>query len=205
MSIKRLSTGSISSTTPKGSKVWDQETFPGTFESIASIIISSGSTSSFSFTNIPQNYKSLQIRWFGKEESNGSSNWYGLLGNFNSDTSANYSNHYMGTYAVVGGGAQTNFADNSTGLGYMNLSIISRGNGDNITFGSGIIDIIDYNSTTKFKTMRSLSGFIYNPTPNRLDVMSGCWRSTNPITSIDISLAGAGAVGSTFSLYGIRG
>lgn len=169
---------------------------------ISSIIIST-STSSATFSNIPQFYEHLQIRWSGKEESNGTSNWYGLAAQFNGDAGSNYSNHYLGAYAVTGGGGQTSFADNSS-QAYMNVSIISRGNGDNITFGSGIIDILDYANTNKFKVMRSISGFIYNPTPNRIDYMSGTWRSTAAINTISLSNAGNFASGTRFDLYGIK-
>lgn len=175
---------------------------PGAMIPIATVTISSA-TANATFSNIPQNYEHLQIRWSGKEESNGTSNWYGLAATFNSDSGSNYNNHYLGTYAVTGGGAQTTFADNSAQT-YVNVSIIGRGNGDNITFGSGIIDILDYTNTNKYKTVRSLSGFIYNPTPNRLDFMSGMWRNTAAITSIGLSNAGNFATGTTFSLYGIK-
>ena len=93
MSIKRLSTGSISSTTPKNSKVWDQETFPGTFESIASATVDASGASSIAFSNIPQNYTHLQIRGVMKNTSNSTN----LYITFNSDTTSNYSSHYLFT------------------------------------------------------------------------------------------------------------
>jgi hypothetical protein len=53
VSIKRFSTGSISSPTPKNSKLWDQETFPGTFESIASAVVDASGATTITFSSIP--------------------------------------------------------------------------------------------------------------------------------------------------------
>ena len=60
MSIKRFSTGSISSPTPKNSKLWDQETFPGTFESIASAVVDASGATTITFSSSPSTYAHLQ-------------------------------------------------------------------------------------------------------------------------------------------------
>lgn len=173
------------------------------FYSIATIN-PSGSTSNVTFSNIPQDYTHLQLRVSTKEANNGTSNWYGLEAQFNGDTGSNYNDHFLITYAVTGGGAQTNVADNAVNATKLYFGIPSRGNGDDVTFGGFITDILDYTNTNKFKTTRTIGGFCFNATPNRLDLISGCWRSTSAVTSISINFAGNYANYSSFALYGIR-
>ena len=55
MAIRRFSTSNLSGT--KSSKIWDQETTPGYFESIATVIVPSAGASSITFSNIPSTYK----------------------------------------------------------------------------------------------------------------------------------------------------
>ena len=193
MSIKRLSTGSISSTTPKNSKVWDQETFPGTFESIASATVDASGASSIAFSNIPQNYTHLQIRGVMKNTSNSTN----LYITFNSDTTSNYSSHYLFT------DGQT-ISASAVNTSYMFLGRYQSSTGSNI-FGTCIIDFLDYSNTNKNKTVKSISGFDANGSGNLL-FSSGSWRSTSALSTITLNTdAGNWAQYSSFSLYGIRG
>jgi hypothetical protein len=73
---------------------------------------------------------------------------------------------------------------------------------------SAIMDVHDYASTTKNKTMRSFGGsdgadyFV----TGTVGLLSGLWMNTNAITSITIALgAGNYSTNSKFSLYGIKG
>jgi hypothetical protein len=72
-------------------------------------------------------------------------------------------------------------------------------------FAAGIMDILDAFSTTKFKTVRSLSGQVGND--NALSLQSGLYRSTNAATSVTVlNWDGANlAANSRFSIYGIKG
>jgi hypothetical protein len=72
----------------------------------------------------------------------------------------------------------------------------------------GIIDIQDYVSTTKNKTVRSITGNnSNNVNTGYVSLASGLYRATTAITSISLIDASAIAFGtsSTFALYGIRG
>ena len=75
------------------------------------------------------------------------------------------------------------------------------------TFGAGVIDILDYAKTNKYKATRQLSGISSNATVGDRDYLlygSGLWRSTSAITSI--TLTGNSFVQySHFALYGIKG
>jgi hypothetical protein len=69
---------------------------------------------------------------------------------------------------------------------------------------STVVDILDYSSTNKFKTARSISGVDYSGS-GYVALVSGLYRSTNAITTYNIiSAGGTFSVGSTFTLYGIK-
>lgn len=200
MSVRKFSSASISSVQPKGSKFWNQETFPGTYESIVTAIVDSGGASSITFSNIPQTYAHLQIRGIGKTD--GAGNGYSMLISVNSDTTTtNYRTHYLygegstaisGTYNTFSG---VLFPGDVTGAG-SNVAL----------FGANIIDILDYSSTTKNKTFRSLGGQERNGAGN-IGLNSGLWINTSAITSLSLTVAGDTnfVQYSHFSLYGIRG
>jgi hypothetical protein len=67
-----------------------------------------------------------------------------------------------------------------------------------------LIDILDYASTTKNKTLRGFTGADLNGSGNS-NIVSGLWINTAAITSIQIiAEATAFKAGSTFALYGIK-
>jgi hypothetical protein len=71
--------------------------------------------------------------------------------------------------------------------------------------GVFVLDILDFASNTKNKTMKSFGGHAIT-SANSVALFSGLWRNTDPITSLTIPLSGSTqlAAGSRFSLYGIR-
>ena len=208
MSIKRLVTGSISSPTPKGSKVWDQETVLGTFESIATATADASGSATITFSNIPQNYTHLQIRYAA--QSNRALYVDNLEMYVNGDQAANYSTHYLITDGVnvpssTGSSGSTGFLATTQCLGSSTANVSA--------FGVGTIDILDYSSTSKNKTLRALWGLNLNTADSsgsygRLGLTSGLWRNnTTGITSITFypTLGTLLTQYSMFSLYGIRG
>jgi len=175
----------------------------GSYESIASVTASGGETV-LSFTSIPGTYSSLQIRSIAKDSYIvGTGEATDTTLTFNSDTGANYRYHQIrgnGTAAatLAPGSATSNMAAVITTVFGSATSI----------FGVSIVDILDYASTTKYKTVRGFSGGDLNSgtTTSNLRLGSGLWMSTSAITSIEIQAAVVGfAAGSTFALYGIKG
>jgi hypothetical protein len=153
-------------------------------------------TATVSFTSIPATYKHLQIRISALTSSGGGS----FRGTLNGDTtSANYIGQYLdGTGSSV-------FAGTNSGVGWMSLGMTYNGmvtTYPNVT----IIDIIDYASTTKYKTVRSFAGADNNASGGSVDLVSGLWMSTSAVNRVDI-VTGSGQyqTGSTVSLYGIKG
>jgi hypothetical protein len=71
-------------------------------------------------------------------------------------------------------------------------------------WGSMVYDILDYNSTSKFKTARTLLGYDNNGS-GAIFFTSGNWRSTSAITTVTIyPNTGTFAQYSHFALYGIK-
>jgi hypothetical protein len=176
---------------------------PSSFESIATVTVGSGGTASVTFSSIPATYTHLQIR-FICVATTGTQD---LKMNFNSDTGSNYSYH-----TVYGGGATAN-----TTAGASTSRIVcgtnAGGNGSfAISMSAGIIDILDYANTNKFKTTRVLNGFDTNNATTSsnnetIALGSGNWRSTSAITNIVLAIDGVDNLRqySQFALYGIRG
>jgi hypothetical protein len=77
----------------------------------------------------------------------------------------------------------------------------------NGTFIPLIIDISDYASTTKTKTVRVFMGSEQNTSPRRILLASGLWNSTSAITTIALSTQSATnfTTNTLISLYGIKG
>lgn len=170
----------------------------GAFESIATTVITSD-TASVTFSSIPQTYKHLQLRMFAKTDRGDTDDV--TLVQFNGDTAANYSYHYVrgnGTAASSGGAASTSYI-------YLNYASSGNSSASNI-FGSCVVDILDYTNTNKYKTTRSLQGFDLNG-QGWVYLSSGNWRSTSAITSIvlDQQYGTNWKQYSHFALYGIKG
>jgi hypothetical protein len=158
------------------------------YESIATVNVGAGGASSSSFTSIPSTYKHLQIRWISR--SSGST--YNPTIQFNSDTGNNYAMHYLS------GNASSASAGNI--INTNNILLGSIRNTAN-TFASGVIDILDYADTNKFKTLRELQGADYNGS-GTIDLWSGLWRSTAAISTINLNFSSTQY--SQFALYGIK-
>ena len=177
--------------------------FATSFDSIATVTVGSGGSSSISFTSIPSTYKHLQIRYIARDDRTGSGGDY-LKITFNSDTNANYSSHMLyGNGSAAGATADTSVSNMTIGR------IPTAGHNASI-FGVGVLDLLDYADTNKYKTLRLLSGYDTNNTgtePGYLPFNSGSWRSTSAVTTITIAPnVGTNFVQySHFALYGVKG
>jgi len=164
---------------------------PSSYESIASNSPTSGN--SITFNSISGTYASLQLRILGFD--NGAGGRFAMQ--FNSDTGTNYTRHVLsGEGSTVGTAGNTLRTFCQLSSFYSNPSS---------TYGYGIItDIHDYASSTKYKTVRTLSGQDLNGS-GEITMYSNLWLNTNAITSITISTDGTFSSGTTISLYGIKG
>jgi len=170
----------------------------GTYESIASAT-GTGSSGTITFSSIPSTYTSLQIRAMYKDVTN-QGQWCQYNLRFNSDTGSNYWTHYL----AGDGSAASASGFSSTCISIRYSGADSSPSAD--TVGVSIIDIHDYASSTRNKTVRALAGVDTNSADGGIALSSGLWLSTSAITSITVSAALSNfTANSVFALYGIKG
>ena len=167
------------------------------YESIATVTVGSGGSSSISFSSIPSTFKHLQVRGIMRDTR--ATNPDSLLLTFNSDSSTNYSYHYLnGDGSIVDANA-------GTSANYIFLSRFAGANQTANAFGAIVIDVLEYANTNIYKTTRSIGGYDANGV-GAIKLDSGNWRSTSAITSLTLTPANTSFVQySSFALYGIKG
>lgn len=192
MSSRSVKTGKFSRKMLVGNTFYD----PAAYYLIERQTLSSD-TALLTFSSIPQTYQHLQLRVLGRSSTIANSI---LAIRFNSDTGSNYANHRLG------GNGSTASASNATAETYCKTYWIPASDWTAGQFGVSIIDIHDYTSTTKNKTVRALTGRDQNG-GGEISLTSSLWLSTSAITSISLLLdTGASFISSsTFALYSIKG
>jgi hypothetical protein len=164
------------------------------YESIATAT-GTGSSGTITFSSIASTYTHLQLR------INAIATAYSGTGGyvrFNGDTGSNYVFHYLtGTGSAISAGNAT--AQNSI------FVLVNNAVGlHNTSPNAGVLDILDYASTTKNKTLRGLTGVDINSAGD-LSIVSGLWLSTSAINSVTVYLgSGSYATTTTVALYGIK-
>jgi len=168
------------------------------YESIATVTVGSGGSSTITFSSIPSTYTHLQIRYIARGTTSATNT--GLWIYFNSDTAANYSAHQL--YAdgsTVGSNAYGGNPTSSTYVGYITAATATAS-----AFGVGVIDLLEYKNTNIYKTVRSLEGNDKNGSGN-MNLRSLNWRSTSAISTIVLQAeTGNLAQYSQFALYGVK-
>jgi hypothetical protein len=164
------------------------------YESIATVSVGSGGQATVEFTSIPSTYTHLQVRYmvFGQSST---AQYFRL----NGDTGSNYARHLL-----VGSG--------SSAAAYAGTSVTELWPNAGLNTSSfptvGVVDILDYKNTSKYKTTRTLGGVDNNggATNNEISLSSGLWMNTNAVTSITFfPLSGNYTQYTHIALYGIKG
>lgn len=162
-------------------------------------VITVGATAaSVTFSNIPNTYAHLEIRFLSCNTDTANSG----LGNvrcsgfFNNDTTAtNYYNHWLDG----NGSSVSAAAENSAKW------IGSATRNSMIAPGMSIAQVLDYANTNKNKTTRALWGWENNDANSNIRFVSGVWFNTAAVTSITITPeSGSFKPYSQFALYGIK-
>lgn len=171
---------------------------PSAYDALASVTVPSGGLATITFAGIPSGYKHLQLRGITRDGS-AYNDITSLKLTFNSDTSSTYIRHYLlgdGNSAAAG-------SDQTTG--FMYLGALVQNNTTANVFGGAVVDILDYQNTNKYKTVRNLSGADLNGS-GKLMFTSGLWQSTSAITSISLSSPFPVNLNqySQFALYGVK-
>jgi hypothetical protein len=167
------------------------------YESIATTTVGAGGAANVSFTSISSTYTHLQLRYIVR--STQAATETGINVRLNSDTGSNYAWHYLfGDGASVAASAGAT----QTSLNFVN---VAGANATASSFAVGVLDILDYANTSKYKTLRLLQGWDGNGS-GRVNLSSGLWMSTSANNAIEFyPSSGNWAQYSSFALYGIKG
>lgn len=173
--------------------------FATSYQHISSITVGSLGAGSVSFTEIPQNFRHLQIRGVSRQTTSGDRR---LSISFNNNTTTSSYNYHW----VYGNGTNAASEYGASTLPVANYTTNGQDTGLTSSYGSTVIDILDYANTIKNKTIRSLSGNDSGGTGSSIiALISGLYMNTSAITSINLSYS-SGMISqySTFSLYGVK-
>jgi hypothetical protein len=173
----------------------------GSFESISTVTVGSGTASQFEFTVIPSGYQHLQIRGIAQHLNASGTGLEFMSLTFN-DATTGYINHQ-----ISGGFPGGPNAGSNTGLTNIRLVNVTPTSNSG-TYAPIIIDILDYANTSKTKTVRMSFG---NETISGVNqncyvvIASGMWNSTNAINKVSLGSVGPNFTQYTsFALYGVR-
>jgi len=161
-------------------------------------LTSSASSVTFSGLGAYSDYAHLQIRAVTKGAANNFGNsQIGIT--FNGDTSG-YSRHTLqgdGSSVSSSGTANSNRVDVSDATAESNSSYAG-------VFGASIVDILDFSNTSKYTTVRALSGSIMQN--KAITMNSGAWLDLAAVTSINLEAGNGDFVsGCRFSIFGLKG
>lgn len=165
-------------------------------------VTATGGETSLTFNSIPQTYKNLQIRGIAKDTNTGGNGAMSMNLRLNGDTGSNYALHQL-----AGDGSSAS----AQGSGSYGAPLIYtsqwRSSSGAAIYGALIMDVLDYTSSSKNKTIRYFSGADGNTgtTGSALSLGSALWMNTSAITSITLVSFISFAAGSTFALYGMVG
>jgi hypothetical protein len=161
---------------------------------LISTAFGTGSSGVINFTSIPSDYKHLQIRYTAKNSSTATQ----INMTMNSITSGVYIRH-----SLLGNGSAASSTSSSTSQTAIQLVESMANNTTANAVNAGVIDILDYSSTTKNKTVRALYGMADNLT--RVYLSSGLYSQTTAVSSITLTASANNFASlSRFSLYGIK-
>ena len=172
----------------------------GDYESIATVTVGSGGTSSIDFTSIPSTYQHLQISGIGRLTRTGQPEGVAIARINGDTTTANYRSHLL-----YGDGSSAGASDYSGIAGMYGIQCSATTSTSQI-MGVTVLDLLDYANTNKYKTGRMLTGYDKNGA-GEIRFYSGLWMSTSAINQITLVpyYGTAFEQYSQFALYGIKG
>jgi hypothetical protein len=172
------------------------EPLTGGYDSLATVVLSA-SADSLTFAGIPAGYKHLQIRYIARTSRAETDDGFAIQ--LNGDGATNYRYHYLG-----GSGTSASAYSEGSNTGF-SVPYVSAANAPANAFGVGIVDLLDYNNTSKNKVVRILGGEDGNGA-GWVALNSGLWLNTSAVTSIKLQTNNLGDFQqhSHFALYGVK-
>jgi hypothetical protein len=188
---------SISEPGVKSNKFWDQDTAQGALIPISSVTVASGTDTSIGFTGIPQTFQDLMLVLNTRRTDAVTEGTQFLYTNFSGSIAS--------ATKLISDGATTSSSRNTA----QNAAFIGAYPGANAQaniFGSQIVHILNYSSTSQFKTLLCRTASDRNGA-GQTELSVSLFRDNGAITSIGVSTYNASVYylpGSTATLYGIR-
>jgi hypothetical protein len=172
----------------------------GAYDSLATVTLSA-SASSITFAGIPSGYKHLQVRMISRTNL-AALGFASLTMKFNGDAGSSYSWHRM-----WGNGSSANAGATAPDTSML-FAVTSANSNTANEFSTAVVDVLDYASVNKNKTIRSLTGGDDNTggANGYIGLHSGLWMNTSAVSSILIE-PGAGQsflAYSQFALFGVK-
>ena len=162
-------------------------------------VVLSTTASSVTFSSLgtyaTAGYKHLQIRYLARATAG---TWIDLWVRLNGSSSAEYARHQLrGTGSAVNSESTTSQTQIHIGQAAQTATTQA--------FYPGVIDALDFSSSSKNTTLKALSGYTADGYDD-VRLVSGLWNNTSAVTSIQILTQSQSlAAGSRFSLYGSKG
>jgi len=164
----------------------DTFTPTGSYDALATYTVPSGGVSTITFAGLPTGgqYQHLQIRCTSQTNRT-TYNTDNFRIRINNDTGSNYTFHQLFSLANAPSTSAGSYgiASQTSIDGFSTASNVASN-----VFGAGVIDILDYASTSKYKTVRGLTGADTNGAAasyaGYVAFTSGLWMNTSAINSI---------------------
>jgi hypothetical protein len=173
----------------------------GGYDSLATVIVPSGGLSSIVFAGIPTGYKHLQLRVMARSSATGGTT-QNLDMRINDDSSTSYTFHQ-----IQGNGSAAGAYGEGTGTRTACIQVVhvTTSTAASNIFGSGIIDILDYSSINKNKTVRTFMGQEQNNSDGVVFLNSMLWTKSVPITKLEFYQGANNLSQNTkIALYGVK-
>lgn len=169
---------------------------------LISTSLPNGTVGSVVFSSVPQTYKHLQIRYAvrNNEAFDAVRGFFLHLAPGATDSAAG--NIYR-SHMLLGNGSSVASSVAAADFRIVQEMVPTTGSTSN-SFGVGIIDILDYASTSKNKTIRWSAG-VNTSSSSKVALISGARYLTDAVSTLDMYSNGNFVNGSRISLYGIRG
>jgi len=169
-----------------------------TYEPISTQTVGTA-VATITFTSIPQTYTDLVF--VGSTYYSAS---VAMVVRFNNDSTSNYSYTILGgSTAAPGNGSYSGRTTSQTSINLLAYYATTNSNAN--IFAPTVAIFNNYSNTTTYKCLLSRSFAFDNGSGKDSELFLGLYRSTSAITRVDlITSSGNFAVGSTFTLYGIK-